>query len=79
MAMEFKTRGELQKLVLEEARKSGKCAGLAEIVVTGPFPSREFTWDILRRPRPATVSVECAAEIDIIVRRLQMMFELSGD
>jgi hypothetical protein len=78
MAKEFKTRGELQKLVLEEARNSGKCPDLAEVVITGPFPSRELTWDIMRRPRAATVSVDCATEIDNIVRRLQMRFELSG-
>ena len=79
MAKEFKTRGELQKLVLEEALKSVKCTGLAEVVITGPFPSREFTWDILRRNRPATLTPECAAEIDKIVQRLQMLFEMSGD
>jgi hypothetical protein len=46
MAKEFKTRGELQKLVLDEARNSGKCAEVPDIVITGPFPSRELTWDI---------------------------------
>jgi hypothetical protein len=79
MAKEFKTKGELQKLVLDEAHKSGKCVDGTEVVITGPFPSREFTWDILRRNRPATLTPECAAEIDKIVQRLQMTFELSGD
>jgi hypothetical protein len=79
MAKEFKTRGELKKLVLDEARKSGKCTDLPDIVITGPFPSRELTWDILKQPRAAVVSVNCATEIDEIVRRLQAMFELSGD
>jgi hypothetical protein len=79
MAKEFKTRGELQKLVLDEARNSGKCTDLTEVVITGPFPSRELTWDIMRQPRVSIVSVDCATEIDKIVRRLQMMFELSGD
>jgi hypothetical protein len=77
MAKEFKTRTELQKLVLDDARNSGKCTELTEVVITGPFPSREFTWDIMRRPRVA--SVDCATELDNIVRRLQIMFELSGD
>ena len=44
MAKETKTRGELQELVLEEARKSGKCTASTEVLVTGPFPSRELTW-----------------------------------
>lgn len=79
MAKEYKTRAELTELVLDEARKSGKCAGLAEVVITGPFPSREFSWDVLRRPRPATISDECFPEIEKAVRRLQMTFELSGD
>ena len=79
MAKETKTRGELQKLVLKEARKSGKCTAGTEVLVTGPFPSRELTWDIMRRNRPATLSTDCAAEIDNVVRRLQVMFDLSGD
>jgi hypothetical protein len=79
MAKEFKTRAELQKLVLDEARNSGKCTDLTDVVIIGPFPSREFTWDIMRRPGVAVVSVDCAAEIEKIVRRLQIMFELSGD
>jgi hypothetical protein len=79
MAKEFKTRGELQKLVLDEARNSGKCADVPDIVVTGPFPSRELTWDIRKQPGSAAVSVDGTSEIDKIVRRLQMMFELSGD
>jgi hypothetical protein len=79
MAKEFKTRGELQKLVLDEARNSGKCTDLPDIVITGPFPSRELTWDIMKQRGGAVSSVDCAAEIDKIVRRLQMMFELSGD
>jgi hypothetical protein len=79
MAKEYKTRTELKELVLDEARKSGKCAGLTEVVITGPFPSREFSWDVLRRPRAATISDECFAEIEKTVRRLQMTLELSGD
>ena len=79
MAKEFKTRGELQKLVLDGARDSGKCADLGEIVVTGPFPSREFNWDTMRRPGAASVSADCAKEIGTVVRRLQVLFELSGD
>jgi len=79
MAKEFKTRGELLKLVLDEARDSGKCAELPDIIITGPFPSRELTWDIRKQPGSAAASVDCTAEIDKIVRRLQVMFELSGD
>jgi hypothetical protein len=79
MAKEFKTRAELLKLVLDEARNSGKCADVPDIVVTGPFPSRELTWDVRKQPGSVAVSDDCASEIDKIVRRLQMMFELSGD
>ena len=79
MAKEFKTRGELQKLVLDEARDSGKCTDLPDIVVTGPFPSRELTWDIMKQPGSIAASVDCTSEINKIVRRLQDMFELSGD
>jgi len=79
MAKEFKTRGELQKLVLDEARNSGKCSDVPDIVITGPFPSRELTWDIRKQPGSVAVSVDCTSEIDKIVRRLQVMFELSGD
>jgi hypothetical protein len=79
MAKEFKTRGELQDLVLEEARMSGKCADAPDIIITGPFPSREFTWDIMKRPGGTIIQPDCAAELNKIVRRLQVMFELSGD
>ena len=79
MAKEFKTRAELLKLVFDEARDSGKCADLPDIVITGPFPSRELTWDIMKQPGSMVVSVDCTSEIDKIVRRLQVMFELSGD
>jgi hypothetical protein len=79
MAKEFKTRGELHKLVLDEARNSGKCADPPDIVITGPFPSRELTWDVKTRPGAVAAPAACAAEIETIVRRLQMMFELSGD
>ncbi len=58
MAKEFKTRGELQKLVLDEARNSGKCSDVPDIVITGPFPSRELTWDIRKQPGSMVVSVE---------------------
>jgi hypothetical protein len=76
MAKEFKARRELQKLVLHEDRNSGKC--IPDIVITGPFQSREFTWDI-KRPGSVSVSVDCTSEIYKIVRRLQEMYELSGD
>jgi hypothetical protein len=79
MAKEFKTRGQLQELVLEEARKSGKCADAPDIIITGPFPSREFTWDLMRRPGAAAIPAGCAKELELIVRRLQTTFELSGD
>jgi hypothetical protein len=79
MAKEFKTRGELQELVLDEARKSGKCTDPPDILITGPFPSREFTWDMMRRPGAPAIPSACAKELELIIRRLQAKFELSGD
>lgn len=79
MAKEFKTRAELHKLVLDEAGKSAACADAPDIIITGPFPSREFTWDMMKRPGAATIPPDCATELTKIVRRLQIMFELSGD
>jgi hypothetical protein len=79
MTKAFKTRGELQELVLDEARKTGKCADAPDIIITGPFPSREFTWDIMKRPGGTSIPPDCATELNRIVRRLQMVFELSGD
>ena len=79
MAKELKTRGELHKLVLDEARKGARCADAPDIVITGPFPSREFTWDMMRRPGAAAIPADCAKELETIVRRLHTMFELSGD
>ena len=79
MAKEFRTRQELHKLVLDEARNSANCAEVPDIIITGPFPSREFTWDMMRRPGAAAIPSECTKQLEMIVRRLQTMFELSGD
>ena len=41
----LKTRSELEKLLLNEARQSGRCLGLADIFITGPpliGPDKEF-------------------------------------
>ena len=79
MTQEFKTREELHKLVLDEASKSASCAEAPDIIITGPFPSREFTWDVMKRPGAAAIPAACAKQLEVIVRRLQTMFELSGD
>ncbi len=79
MAKELKTRGDLHNMVVVEALKSGTCAELPEILIIGPFPSRELTWDFMKKPGSAAVSADCISEIQKIVRRLQQMYELSGD
>jgi hypothetical protein len=33
----------------------------------------------MRRPGAAAIPAECAKELEMVVRRLQAMFELSGD
>jgi hypothetical protein len=66
MAAQFKTRSELQSLLLEELRQSAKCAELPNIMVTGPFPSRELNWDVMALPGSAAPSGECAKELSSI-------------
>jgi hypothetical protein len=76
----LKTRAELTKLLLNEARQSGKCAGLADIFITGPHPERAVTWGFGTAPTwRSTVSSDCAIELQAIAGRLQSEFDLSSD
>jgi hypothetical protein len=76
----LKTRAELAKLLLNEARQSGKCAGLADIFITGPHPERSVTWGFGTAPTArSTVSPECGMELRAIASRLQSEFDLSAD
>ena len=76
----LKTRAELAKLLLNEARQSGKCADLADVFITGPHPERSVTWGFGTAPTGrATVSPECGTELRAIAGRLQSEFDLSAD
>jgi hypothetical protein len=76
----LKTREELMKLLLNEARQSGKCAGLADVFITGPHPERSITWGFGTAPTGRlVVSSECGCELQAIAGRLQAEFDLSAD
>jgi hypothetical protein len=76
----LKTRAELTKLLLNEARQSGKCAGLADVFITGPHPERLVTWGFGTAPTGrSTVLPACAIELQAIASRLQSEFDLSAD
>lgn len=76
----LKTRAELAMLLLNEARQSGKCAGLADVFITGPHPERAVTWGFGTAPTGrATVSPDCGIELQAIAGRLQSEFDLSPD
>lgn len=78
MAKILKTRSELEKLLLNEARQSGRCLGLADIFITGPHPERAVTWGFgIASTERSTVACEC--ELRAIADRLQSEFDLSGD
>jgi hypothetical protein len=76
----LKTRAELARLLLSEARQSGKCAGLTDIFITGPHPERSVTWGFGTAPTGrSTVSPECGIELRAIAGRLQSEFDLASD
>jgi hypothetical protein len=76
----LKTRAELARLLLNEARQSGKCAGLTDVFITGPHPDRSITWGFGTAPTGrSTVSPECGIELQAIASRLQSEFDLSAD
>ena len=76
----LKTRAELTKLLLNEARQSGKCAGLADVFITGPHPERSINWGFGTAPTGrSVVSSECGVELQAIAGRLQTEFDLSAD
>lgn len=76
----LKTRAELTTLLLNEARQSGKCTGLADVFITGPHPERSITWGFGTAPTGRlTISSECGIELQAIASRLQREFDLSAD
>jgi len=78
MTKTLKTRSELEKLLLNEARQSGRCLGLADIFVTGPHPERAVTWGFGVASTERS-TCECGIELRAIADRLQSEFDLSGD
>jgi hypothetical protein len=76
----LKTRAELTKLLLNEARQSGKCTGLADVFITGPHPERSITWGFGTAPvGRSVVCSECGVELQAIASRLQTEFDLSTE
>ena len=76
----LKTRTQLVKLLLNEARQSGKCTGLADVFITGPHPERSITWGFGTAPTDRSlVSSECGNELQAIASRLQKEFDLSAN
>ena len=76
----LKTRSELARLLLNEARQSGKCPNLADVFITGPHPERSVTWGFGTMPTgSSTVSLACGIELQAIAARLQTEFDLSAD
>ena len=76
----LKTRSELATLLLNEARQSGKCTGLADLFIIGPHPERSVNWGFGTAPTGrSTVSPECGIELQAIACRLQTEFDLSTD
>jgi hypothetical protein len=76
----LKTRSELVTLLLNEARQSGKCAGLSDVFITGPHPGRSVNWGYgTVQTWHSTVSPECGIELQAIAGRLQSEFDLLAD
>jgi hypothetical protein len=70
----------LVKLLLNEARQSGKCTGLADVFITGPHLERSINWGFGTAPTGRSmVSSECGVELRAIASRLQSEFDLSTD
>ena len=81
MAKIMKTRAQLEEMMMDEARKSGKCADLISIVISGPHIGRSANWDFGEywEHGPTIGSSACRVELQMIVGRLQQQFDLSED
>jgi hypothetical protein len=81
MVKEMKTRKELEDIVMLEARTSGKCDDLESVFVVGPLDRDIQIWDIGAPSTHSTklVSATCLIELNQIVARLQMQYDLTGD
>jgi hypothetical protein len=81
MAKEMKTRKELQEIIMQEARASGKCDDLETVLVVGPLDRGYANWDIGAPSTHSTnlVSARCLIELNEIVGRLQTQYDLKGN
>jgi hypothetical protein len=71
-------RDELEALLFENARKSGKCDDLASVVVSGPFDDRDVNWSIAGRRSKSGIEIvpgECSAALNKIVAELGQKYE----
>jgi hypothetical protein len=79
-AKETKTRKELEEIVMREAKASGKCNDLQSVMILGPLDRGHSNWDFGTASNHPTnmVSAECRIELNMIVGRLQVQYDLSG-
>jgi hypothetical protein len=80
-AKERKTRKEIEKIVMREAKASGKCNDLASVIIIGSFRRKYSNWDTGTASNHPNhlVSPECRIELNNIVGRLQVQYDLSAD
>ena len=80
-AKEMKTRIELGEIVMREAKASGKCNDLRSVMILGPLDRGHSNWDIgtaSNHPITRAVSAECRIELNMILGRLQVQYDLSA-
>ena len=77
MPKEWRTRVQLETLMMLEVRKQAKCDEVASVVIIGPVERPNSNWDKAVRPKSAgTVSLECEQALEEIKRGLQARFNL---
>jgi hypothetical protein len=78
---ERKSRKELEEIVMREVMASGKCSDLASVIILGPFDRKYSSWDVgTASNRPShLVSPACRIELNKIVGRLQVQYDLIAD
>jgi hypothetical protein len=63
------------------AKTSGKCGDLGSVMILGPLDRRNSNWNIGTASTHPTnpIAAECRIELNMIVGRLQVKYDLSGD
>ena len=82
MAKTKKTARELAAMVMREVRASGKCSDLQSVVVH-PAGRNYPTWECATQVNKADnpnyqLSAACRHTLDLIVGRLQSIYDLAG-